>query len=174
MRDELVRIASFCWVALAFAPSLASAGPAGEITEVAARQSACGYVRSRLSLGGDHFLRATRREDLEDDLFAAQVKVRGQIHKAAFFFEVTDTGYEIRSSEEAIFHSSVDGVGRWYVAVDALSGSLYGLDGFDEPQKDFNCFLRGNLICGDRWKTSPRHTGPRANTHLRQRNGCST
>jgi hypothetical protein len=86
----------------------------------------------------DRFLRATRREDFEDDLFAAQVKIRGQIHKAAMFFEVTETGYEVRSPDEALFHSGADGVGRWYVAVDPSSGSGFGLNGFVDPMNDFN------------------------------------
>jgi hypothetical protein len=126
------------WVALVLSLTTARIVNASKITEVTARQRVFEYVRSHLSLGSDHFLRGSRREDLEDDLFATQGKVRGQIHKAAFLFEVTETGYEIRSPEEAIFHSSVDGTGRWYVAVDALSGGLYGLGGFDQAEQDFN------------------------------------
>jgi hypothetical protein len=126
------------WVVFALAVSGLSFGNASEVTETTAKQHALQYVRSCLKVGADHFLRASRREDLEDDLFAAQAKVRGQIRKSAFFFEVTETGYEIRSPEEAVFHSSVDGAGRWYVAVNTTSGELYGLGGFADAGQAFN------------------------------------
>jgi hypothetical protein len=133
-----MRSVSLVWLAFAFVLSAVGVGQASEITEAVARQRTFDYVRAQLQLGRDHFLRATRREDLEDDLFAAQMKVSGQIHKAAFLFEVTETGYEIRSPDEAVFHSAVDGFGRWYVAVATLSGDVYGLGGFDNAEKDFN------------------------------------
>jgi hypothetical protein len=118
--------------------SAACPGLASELSEATARERVCEYVRSQLSYPKEHFLRATRREDFEDDLFAAQVKIRGQIHKAALFFEITETGYEIRSSSEALLHSSADGFGRWNVAIDPLSGKVFGLGGFADSVIDFN------------------------------------
>jgi len=118
-------------------------GEKRELSEAVAKQRACEYVRSRLGFPDGYFLRATRREDFEDDLFAAQVKVRGQIHKAALFFEVTETGYEVRSPDEVLLHNSVDGVGRWYVALDPLSGNVFGLSGFADPVIDFNKMATG-------------------------------
>jgi hypothetical protein len=113
-------------------------GQASGLSEAAAKERVCEYVRTRLSFPKEHFLRATRREDFEDDLFASQVKIRGQIHKAALFFEITETGYEVRSSDEALFHSSVDGVSKWSLAIDPLSGDIYGSSGFSDPVSDFN------------------------------------
>ena len=49
--------------------SAVGVGQASQITEAAAKQRTFDYVRAQLQLGRDHFLRAARREDLEDDLF---------------------------------------------------------------------------------------------------------
>ena len=105
---------------------------------IADRKLACDYVRATAMLNAGHFLRAVRREDFEDEIFAAQVKIRGRVHKAVLMYEITETGYEVRSPDEAVLHSSVDGAGHWYVAIDPSSQRIYGLDGFPDAPKEFN------------------------------------
>jgi hypothetical protein len=111
-------------------------GSAAQLTEGSAKERVCQFVRDKSGLGRNHFLRATRREDLEDQLFAAQVKIRGKIKKAAMFFEITENGYEVISPSEAVLHNSTGGQRSWQVAVDPTSGDLFGLGGFDNAGVD--------------------------------------
>ena len=55
------------------------------------------------------------------------MKVKGEIAKAAYFFEVTETGYLVLSPDEAVYVSATDGKRSWVVAVPKKVGSAYGL-----------------------------------------------
>ena len=123
---------------LALGLAINCAAQVTDSTAIAGRKLACDYVRANAGLDAGQFLRAARREDFEDEIFAAQVKIQGHIHKAALIYEITETGYEVRSPDEAVLHSSVDGVGHWYVALDPSSEKLYGLGGFNDSPKEFN------------------------------------
>ncbi len=114
--------------------------------EIAARETAQRLTRDLMRLESKHYLRVVRREDLEDDLFAVQIKVKGHIRKAAYFFEITETGFEIVSPDEVLFHSSVDGERRWVVAVETESGRAYPLLGFPDAVREFNALAtRANV-----------------------------
>lgn len=109
---------------------LSVASFAAQLTEENTKQRVCEFVRANARLEPDHFLRATRHEDIEDQLFVAQIKINGQIRKAAQFYEITETGYEVASPAKAVLHSSTDGQRSWQVAIDPISGSVFGLGGF--------------------------------------------
>jgi hypothetical protein len=110
-----------------------------QLTEDNAKQLICEFVRAKARLKPDHFLRATRREDLEDQLFAAQIKIDGQLRKAAQFYEITETGYEVVSPTKVVLHGSTDGQRSWQVAVDPVSANAFGLGGFGaEGRGSFN------------------------------------
>jgi hypothetical protein len=111
-------------------------------TEIAARQTVQQLTRDLMRFEPTHYLRVTRREDLEDDLFAVQMKIKGQLRKAAFFFEITETGFEVVSPDEVLFHSSVDGERRWIAAVDTEGGRAYPLLGFPDAVPEFNALAR--------------------------------
>lgn len=137
----------FCGlVAVSIAAMAAKNQGASDSLDGTFEHQACDYVRTRLGFGPAKFLRAVRREDFEDDLFAEQSKIRGEVHKAARFFEVTETGYEIVSPDEAVFHSSVDGAGRWLVAVSSKSNRVYGLVGFEDALKSFNMLTQDSNV----------------------------
>jgi hypothetical protein len=114
----------------------------GAETEAAAKQAVQQVTRKLLQLPPNHYLRVTRREDLEDDLFTVQLMVRGKIRKAAYFFEVTETGFEIVSPEEVLFHSSVDGQTMWIAAVDTESGRVFPLLGYPDASATFNELIK--------------------------------
>jgi hypothetical protein len=117
--------------------SLASA--TAQLTEEDSKQRVSEFVRVKAGLRSDHFLRATRNEDLEDQLFSAQIKIYGQIRKGAHFYKITETGYEVVSPTEAVLHGTTYGHRSWLVAIDPASGNLFGLGGFGtEGQKSFN------------------------------------
>ena len=128
LRGQLVLLSLF---------SLASA--TAQLTEEDSKQRVSEFVRVKAGLKLDHFLRATRHEDLEDQLFSAQIKIYGQIRKGAHFYKLTETGYEVVSPTEAVLHGSTDGRRSWLVAIDPASGDVFGLGGFGtEGQRSFN------------------------------------
>jgi hypothetical protein len=90
-----------------------------------------------MSLKESHLLRPTRREDWEDHLFALQVKVFAQIAKAAYIFEVTETGHFVLSPEEAVYVVSSDGYFRSVVAVSRQTGETFELYGLPDPTSGF-------------------------------------
>lgn len=110
---------------------------AAQSDEIGARATAMELVRKAEGFEASHPLRATRREDWEDDLFGLQVRVQGRIAKAAFFFEVTQTGYFVLSPNEAVYVGSDDGIRIWIVAVASQSGEPIGLFGFPNPEDGF-------------------------------------
>lgn len=123
-------------VLLAF---LSLASSAAQLTEENAKQRVFEFVRAKAGLEPDHFLRATRNEDFEDQLFSAQMKIAGQIRKAAQFYRVTETGYEVVPPAKAVLHTSTDGQRSWQVAIDPVAGNVFGLSGFSaEPRESFN------------------------------------
>ena len=123
-------------VLLAF---LSLASSAAQMTEENAKQRVFEFVRAKAGLEPDHFLRAARNEDLEDQLFSAQMKIAGQIRKAAQFYRVTETGYEVAPPEKAVFHTSTDGQRSWQVAIDPVAGTVVGVGGFGtESRESFN------------------------------------
>lgn len=83
------------------------------------------------------FIRATRRMDLEDDLFKFQRKIRGKIAKYAYIFQATDVGYEIISPDEFGLHFS-SGPRKWLIAVSPLNRNVYGLRLFSKGEESFN------------------------------------
>jgi hypothetical protein len=123
--------------------SILMAGAArAEMNECRARTSAMDFVRKKMGLEPSHQLRATRREDLEDDLFRLQVKVKGQIAKAAYFYEVTENGYFVLSPDEAVYVNSADGERMWMVAVPIGEEPPYGLYGFPDGAAEFCRLVR--------------------------------
>lgn len=115
-----------------------STGSGNSIGDSQAREQAKAAVRAAMKLPSTHFLKAVRTEDLEDELFSFQIKIKGKIAKYAYFYEVTESGYEIISPDEVVIHNSVDGVRRWYIAVARQSGTAYGLFGFEKGTEEFN------------------------------------
>jgi hypothetical protein len=114
--------------------------------ELEARERAERAIRSADGLSQSDFVRLIRREDLEDDLFGAQLRIKGQLHKGAYFFEATQTGYEILSPEEAVFHSSTDGARRWILAVGVKTGKVYGLLAFKNSIGSFNGLAQESVV----------------------------
>ena len=70
-------------------------------------------------------------------MFSFQLKIKGKIAKFAYFYEVTESGYEIVSPDEVLVHSSTDGTRKWFVAVSRQSGTTYGLFGFEKAAEGF-------------------------------------
>ena len=106
--------------------------------EIQAKNRALSFSRALLDLPQDKFLRATRREDWEDEVFGVQVKIVGQIRKAVMLFEISDTGYEIISDREVLYHSTTHGKNNWIVGIDVSTEESYGLFGFDKANENFN------------------------------------
>jgi len=109
----------------------------GQTDELRAKVVAADLVRKSIGVDSSHQLRATRREDWEDELFRLQVKIKGRIAKAAYFFEVTESGYFVLSPEESVHIATVDGERSWVVAVPTGPGSAYGLYGFPNGENEF-------------------------------------
>src|SRR5271155_3635933 len=110
---------------------LSSKGSCGDIQDGQAREKAKAAVRSAMQFPSTHFLRAVRDENMEEDLFSFQAKIKGRIAKFAYFYEVIENGFEIVSPEEVISHGSVDGTRKWLIAVSRQTGTVYGLLGFE-------------------------------------------
>lgn len=123
-----------------------SIGSGNDIEDNPARERAKAAVRVAMNLPVSHFLKTVRSEDLEDELFSFQVRVKGKIAKYAYFYEVTESGYEIVSPDEVMVHSAVDGARRWYVAVSRQSGTVYGLFGFEKTAEGFNRLATDALV----------------------------
>jgi hypothetical protein len=114
-----------------------------EVNEIGARGAAIDFVRTEMGFSSSHQLRATRREDWEDDLFRLQVKIKGQIAKAAYFFMITEEGYFVLSPDEAVLVNSTDGKRLWTVAVAVKDGAPYGLHGFSDGEAEFARLVNG-------------------------------
>jgi len=121
---------------------LSSIASGSDIDDGQARERSKAAVRTAMKLSPSYFLKAVRSEDLEDELFSFQVKIKGKIAKYAYFYEVAESGYEIVSPDEVIVHSSVDGVRKWYIAVSRQAGTVYGLFGFQDGTDGFNRLAR--------------------------------
>ena len=116
---------------------LAGGAAKAEMSELRAKAAATDLVRKKMSFNSSHQLRATRREDWEDDLFRLQVKIKGQIAKAAYFFEITESGSFVLSPDEAVYVNSADGERMWTVAVAVKEELAYGLYGFPNGDAEF-------------------------------------
>lgn len=117
---------------------LLAGGPAkAELNELRAKAAAIELVRVKMGFDATHQLRASRREEWEDGLFRLQVKIKGQIAKAAYFFEVTENGYFVLSPEEAVQVSTMDGSRFWTVAVPKREDAAFGLYGFPDGESEF-------------------------------------
>jgi hypothetical protein len=79
-------------------------------------------------------LNTKRLEDMEDDLFSAQIKVRGKIKKGAYFFRVENGGYQITPDEVTYRPHSAQ---SWYVAISTVDGEAFGLYGFKDSEAAF-------------------------------------
>jgi hypothetical protein len=119
-------------------PFLTAGFAKAEMNELQAKAAATDLVRKKMGFEVSHQLRATRREDWEDDLFRLQVKIKGQIAKAAYFFEITENGYFVLSPDEAVYVNSADGERVWAVAVAMKEGLAYGLYGFPDGDTEFH------------------------------------
>lgn len=133
MRAFVVRLLTVLYAFLFLAGGLAKA----EMSEVRAKAAATDLVRKRMGLDSSHQLRATRREDWEDDLFRLQAKIKGQIAKAAYFFEITESGYFVLSPDDAVYVTTNDGKHLWTVAVPVKGELAYGLYGFPDGEAEF-------------------------------------
>ena len=87
----------------------------GQVSEQQAKEKAATATRREENYPESHLLRAHRREDLEDDLFRAQIKVLGRIAKAAYFYELTNEGSFVLSPDElwTLFLRTVTSVVLW-------------------------------------------------------------
>lgn len=132
----MFKISILAWLLILFfySPKLCSAN----IGELQAKLLAEETTRTKLGFDNSHPLRAHRREDLEDNLFAFQIKTVGKIAKAAYFFEMSETGYFVLSPEEAIRVTSNDGELKWLVAISTITGQSYALYGFKDAESEFN------------------------------------
>lgn len=109
-----------------------------QVDEQRAKTIAETATRTAANYSVSHLLRAHRREDLEDDLFRFQRKLKGQIEKAAYFYELSDEGYFVISPDEAVYVQSEDGHLVRLVAVSTRSGEAYLLFGFKKAALEFN------------------------------------
>jgi hypothetical protein len=121
-----------------------------QIVEPQAKALAETEVRRYLNLTDSTPLRLHRREDLEDDLFGFQIKIRGKIARAAYFYEVTDSGFYVVTPEEAGAIISDHGDRKWLIAVSAKTGQTYGLYGFKDAMTFFNRLAKDALLRVDR------------------------
>ncbi len=80
-------------------------------------------------------LNTKRLEDLEDELFSAQIKVQGQIKRGAYFYRVENGGYQITADRVTYRPPSVQ---SWYVAVSTTDGETFGLYGFEAADVGFH------------------------------------
>lgn len=130
---RLLRLVGMAFACLFVADGLVNA----QIDELRAKVEATELVRKTIGADASHQFRATRREDWEDTLFHLQIKIKGRIAKAAYFFEVTESGYFVLSPKESVHVSTVDGERFWVVAVATSAGSVYGLHGFSNGEAEF-------------------------------------
>lgn len=114
----------------------------GQISELQAKEKAATATRVEENYPESHLLRAHRREDLEDDLFGAQIHVLGRIAKAAYFYEVSGEGYFVLSPDEALNVVSSNGRQVQLVAVSTRTGEAYLLAGFKNAGREFNRLAR--------------------------------
>jgi hypothetical protein len=70
------------------------------------------------------------------------VKIKGQIAKAAYLFEITETGFFVLSPDEAILVTSTDGERLWTVAVSVKENDPYGLYGFPNGAAEFQQLVK--------------------------------
>lgn len=109
-----------------------------QVTEQESKVTAEKAARAAADYAESKPLRSIRREDLEDELFRAQVKVRGRIGKAAYFYQISGEGYFVLSPDEAVYVDSTDGHLSQLVAVSAKTGRAYLLYGFKDAASEFN------------------------------------
>lgn len=85
-------------------------------------------------------LNTKRLENVEDNFFSFQRLIKGQIKKAAYFYQVQDGGWHIISPDEVTYstHSSY----VWYVAISTMDGEAFGLFGFKDPNEGFTRLVR--------------------------------
>lgn len=83
-------------------------------------------------------LNTRRLEDLEDDLFFSQRKIRGQIKKGAYFYRVENGGYQITPDEVTFRPRSAR---SWYIAVSTTDGEAFGLYGFKDANDGFQTLI---------------------------------
>jgi len=119
---------------LAAAFSVAVAAHAQTVlTDEQARKVAADTVAKATSNPANQ-LNTKRREDLEDALFSFQRKIVGHIHKAAYFYDVVNGGYQI-TANEATYSTPRQ---RWLVAVSTDDGTASGLEGFSNGEAAFD------------------------------------
>ena len=103
------------------------------LTDEQARKLAANTVAKVTNTPADQ-LNTKRREDLEDVLFSFQRKIAGRIHKAAYFYDVVNGGYQI-TANEATYSTPTQ---RWLVAISADDGTTFGLEGFSDGEAAFD------------------------------------
>jgi len=118
-------LTSALWVTVAHAQQA--------LTDEQARRHAADTVAKANSSSANE-LNTRRREDLEDALFSFQRKIAGHIHKAAYFYDVVNGGYQI-TVNEVTYSTPTE---RWLVAVSTEDGQTFGLEGFTEGVAAFN------------------------------------
>lgn len=117
-----------------------------QVDELQAKSLADAAARKQLNLSESKLLRVHRREDLEDDLFYHQRKIRGKIAKAAYFYEITENGEFVISPDEAITVTTQDGVRKWLVAISVKDGQSYALYGFKDKEAAFDNLARDSSL----------------------------
>lgn len=120
-----------------------------QVGEIQARIIAEETTRRSLDLPESQPLRVHRREDLEDDLFYHQRKVIGKIAKAAYFFEVSETGEFVISPDRVMSVTVSHGESKMLVAVSAKNGQPYRLFGFKNAGAAFNDLAKDAFLLVD-------------------------
>lgn len=122
-----------CFVAIFLL--LVSVNCIAQITETQAKNLA----ESNLCLsetGKPEYLRYTRDEDFEDEIFSLQVKDYKNPAKAAYVFRVKNTGTFITPSNEVLVIQST-GDDSKVVAVSKNTGKVFALDGCNDKERNF-------------------------------------
>ncbi len=131
-----------------FTLAISSFCPA-QLGEPQAKALAETEVRRYLNYPDSTPLRLKRREDLEDDLFGFQIKIRGKIARAAYFYEVTESGFYVVTPDQAISITSSDGYRKWLIAISTKTGQPYNLYGFKDAMTSFNRLAKDALLSVD-------------------------
>jgi len=118
----------------------------GRVTDEQAKLLAATAVRTAAGYPDSKPLRAHRRENLEDDLFRFQTKVKGKVQKAVYFYEVTGDGYFVNSNGEAVSVTSSHGGQFQLVAVSVRTGQTYLLWRSDNAASQFNRMIKDSEI----------------------------
>lgn len=117
-----------------------------QITETQAKNLAeSNQCVRKLSTDKPEYLRFTRDEDFEDDLFDLQKKDYNNLIKAAYIFRIKAKGTFITSSGEILQIDST-GDNSIVVAVSRNSGEVFALDGCENKEENFQNLIKQSNV----------------------------